>query len=307
MGEERTARDMLFSSHRRDNRVASFSSATLYAAACAVAVMIARRGANLTETGAPLRAGIVGRVNPSRLIAERLRELEQPQSKVSEKSAVHQMRVAARRLRAALRILRLRRLDPAVKALQDALGDVRDLQLQIAWLRSRDETLTRGREARLRKAEQTLGRALQRWRAQTAPALLDAGVQARAPHRRRVRKVVCNRLRRLEARLEQARVRPTPRSVHSARISVKQVRYLIEVGEKLLPSRVVRTVADLKSLQASLGQLHDADLRIGLVKTRPLLLREQREAREHLAKIVSSQLTRWKKQEVAAHALKRLQ
>lgn len=43
-GGERTARDMLFSSHRRDNRVASFSSAILYAAASAVAVMIARGG-----------------------------------------------------------------------------------------------------------------------------------------------------------------------------------------------------------------------------------------------------------------------
>jgi CHAD domain-containing protein len=41
------------------------------------------------------------------------------------------MRVAARRLRAALRLLRLREFDRAVKKLQDALGDVRDLQLQI--------------------------------------------------------------------------------------------------------------------------------------------------------------------------------
>jgi CHAD domain-containing protein len=242
----------------------------------------------------------------TRLIAELLRALEQHESKVPAQAAVHEMRVAARRLRAGLRILRLRDLDPAVKALQDALGEVREMQLLTEWLRTRDTALARAREARLRKAERALERAVQRLRAQTMPALLDAGAHARAPHRKRVEKVMRSRLLRLEARLKQARARPTPRSLHRARTSLKQVRYLVEVGKDLLPKGVVRIEADLKSLQASLGQLHDADVRIALVKGRPLLLREQSEARGRLMKIVAAQLSRWKKQAVAARAVEQL-
>lgn len=246
-------------------------------------------------------------MNASRLILERLRDIEQPESKVPEHAAVHQMRLAVRRLRAALRILRMRGLDGQVKTLQDALGEVRDLQLQVEWLRGRDLALSRAREARLRKAEHALARVLRRWRTGSIPALLDAAAQARTPHRKRAKKVVGKSVGRLEARMEQARSRPTPRSMHRVRISVKQVRYLLEVGEDLLPAGVARIVADLKSLQASLGQLHDTDVRIGLVRKRPLLLREQREARERLLAIARKQLSRWTKQQVAARTMKRLQ
>jgi CHAD domain-containing protein len=122
-----------------------------------------------------------------------------------------------------------------------------------------------------------------------------------------VKKVVRKSLHRLESRLEQARARSTPRSLHRVRISVKQVRYLVEVGEQLLPAGVARILADLKSLQASLGQLHDTDVRIALVRSRPLLLREQKEARERLFAIVTKQFSRWTSQQVAARTLKRLQ
>jgi len=242
----------------------------------------------------------------SREIAERLRELERHESRLPDEAAVHEMRVAARRLRAALRILRLRSLDRGVKALQDALGVVRDLQLQTDWLRGRDASLAQARERELRKAERALAKALREWRARTLPALLDAAAHAGAPHRGRVKKVVRKRLRRLEERLDEARARPTARSLHRARISVKQVRYLVEVGGDLLPPQAARIAADLRPLQASLGQLHDTDVRIGLVERRPLLLREQREARERLSKIVAAQLSRWKKLKVASRARRRL-
>jgi CHAD domain-containing protein len=242
----------------------------------------------------------------SRVIAERLREVEQHEGKLPEKSAVHEMRVAARRLRAGLRVFRLRGLDPPVKALQDALGEVRDYQVLTDWLRAHDESLARTGETRLKKAERALAGALESWRAQGMPALLDAAAHARGLPREKVQKVVRKGLRRLAERLEQARTRPTPRSLHRARIAVKQVRYLIEIGEDQLPSAVVGLLADLKSLQESLGQLHDADVRLGLVKGRPALLREQREAREQMAKIVAAQLARWRKQKVVERAAKRL-
>src|SRR5512144_937462 len=52
--------------------------------------------------------------------------------------AVHDMRVAARRLRAALQLFgdaALLALERQVKMLQDALGAVRDVQVQREWLR----------------------------------------------------------------------------------------------------------------------------------------------------------------------------
>ncbi len=241
------------------------------------------------------------------LIAPRLRDLRRYERKLPEEEPVHQMRVAARRLRAALRLLRLRALDAGVKALQDALGRVRDLQLQIEWLRGRDVELTRSREELLREAERDLRDAVGAWRARTLPALLAAAGQAPSPSRKRVRKVVRKRIRRLRERLEEARGKPSAALLHRARISVKQVRYLIEVGEDRLPARTVRFVAELKPLQASLGQLHDTDVRIAIVARRPALLREQKEARERLAKIVAAQLARWNKQKVASRELSLLQ
>ena len=71
----------------------------------------------------------------TRLLLDQVTALERYEAVVPEKDAVHEMRVAARRLRATLRLLRLEKLDPKVKALQDALGEVRDLQLQIVLVR----------------------------------------------------------------------------------------------------------------------------------------------------------------------------
>src|SRR5437762_7983005 len=132
----------------------------------------------------------------SRLLSAQLSEVEQHETAVPDKAAVHQMRVAARRLRAALRVLRLRELDPHVKRLQDALGEVRDLQLQVEWLRGRDARLRRSREAKLRKAEQALAGELRRWRAEGIPAVLGAA-DATAASARRLNKMLRKRLARL--------------------------------------------------------------------------------------------------------------
>src|SRR5262249_53866201 len=172
-----------------------------------------------------------------------------------------EMRVAIRRLRAALRILRLRQLEPPVKRLQDALGKVRDLQLQVDWLRGRDEALRQSRLARLRKAEEALGRELQLWRSEGLPALLHAA-GASATSTRKVHKMLRKRLARLEERLELARRTLRPKALHRARISVKQVRYLLDAAKKSLPKQTLSLGSDLKTLQATLGELHDLDVRI---------------------------------------------
>jgi CHAD domain-containing protein len=232
----------------------------------------------------------------SRLLLDQVTALERCEAVIPEKDAVHEMRVAARRLRAALRLLRLQKLDRRVKALQDALGDVRDLQLQIDWLRGRDAALARSRRARLRRAEQVLRRELRGWHSRTLPAILEAIADASVPTSRKMSKVVRRRLDRLQQRLEQARIRPTPRLLHRVRISAKEVRYLLEVAQQSLPAKVVRLQSDLKTLQTALGELHDVDVRIALANGKPRLLRQQEEARKRLRRIAEAQLARWHKQ-----------
>src|SRR3989442_13120155 len=109
----------------------------------------------------------------SRFLLDQVTALERYEAVVPEKDAVHEMRVAARRLRATLRLLRLEKLDPKVKALQDALGEVRDLQLQIDWLRGRDAALGRSRRAKLREAGQGLRRELRRGPSSPLPATAE--------------------------------------------------------------------------------------------------------------------------------------
>jgi CHAD domain-containing protein len=241
-----------------------------------------------------------------RLLADRLSALERYESAVPDPEAVHQMRVAARRLRAALRVLQLRGLDPAVKQLQDVLGEVRDLQLQVDWLRGRDEALRREREARLRAAEEKLASQLRRWRSRSLPTLLAAAGDPSTPSARKLAKMLRKRFDRLEERLEEARTRLAPKALHRARIAVKQVRYILDVVRDAVPKKASGLDADLKTLQASLGELHDVDVRISLVKKNPKLLRDQREARAQLAKIIAAQLGRWRKKKVAARARKAL-
>src|SRR4051812_34539036 len=101
------------------------------------------------------------------LLADHLAAVQRQEAALPDPEAVHQMRVASRRLRIVLRLLRLRALDPEVKRLQDALGEVRDLQLQSEWLRTRDAALHRARQSRLRTAKKALEGEIERWRART--------------------------------------------------------------------------------------------------------------------------------------------
>jgi CHAD domain-containing protein len=247
----------------------------------------------------PERAAATGEPNAS-LLADRIRGVQLHEAALPDVDAVHEMRVATRRLRAALRLLRLRKLDHDVKTLQDALGDVRDLQLQVEWLRGRDAGLQRSCAARLTKAKNVLRRQLRLWRSRTLTALLEAA--AEGPHVARLSKLLRKRLRRLQQRLERARARPTAASLHAARVSVKQVRYLVEVARRSLPKKVTRLEADLKTLQASLGELHDVDARLDLVKSKPALARDQEETRKRLSKVAAAQLARWHKQRLIDRA-----
>jgi CHAD domain-containing protein len=231
-------------------------------------------------------------MNAPRLLAGRIEAIEKHERGLPGVEPVHDMRVALRRLRAALRLLRLRELDPAVKETQDALGRVRDLQLQLEWLSGRPPA--RRIAAALRRAEHALQPALAQWRSSTLPALLEAVETAKAPGPARRRKILRKRLDRFEERLESALERQTPRAMHRVRISAKQIRYLFELVKgptaKLL-------LAELPALQKSLGQLHDMD-----VRARP----EEKTARAALAEVVKTQLERWKERALIDRARRKL-
>jgi len=64
-------------------------------------------------------------------------------------------------------------------------------------------------------------------------------------------------------------------------------------------------LSELPPLQESLGQLHDVDVRLKLLRSQPLL-RAEKEARTALAAIVGAQLDRWKKRDIAVRARKML-
>lgn len=215
---------------------------------------------------------------------------------------VHDMRVAARRLREALHLLgdkALRAREPAVKRLQDALGAVRDDQLLGAWLRRHGlATLAKYRERDLNRASRELAKAISRWTTQTVPAITDTLAKTNRKGKlgggrlaRRLRK----RLDTVAERIGPVLLAPRPEPAHALRRAVKKLRYDAELGEPAFPA-LKRLQKAVQPLQESLGALHDADLRLSLVRRSapPALLEREREARARLAATLLERLAAFK-------------
>jgi CHAD domain-containing protein len=244
--------------------------------------------------------------------------------------AVHDMRVAVRRLRAALALAgdrTLRALDGAVRALQDALGEVRDAQVLRRWFGARAgdgdgadaAALVAWADRRAAKATRRLRPALDAWTGAVAPMLEreadGAGGRGRLGGARiagRVRR----RLRTLGRRVERARRRASPRRVHRLRIAVKKARYLAELVEPGWAGAAGATLAMLEPLQDRLGALHDADVRsarlerlarrggLGARRAARAMLPRVRAERDRDAARLRAELDRWRA-ERAARALRR--
>jgi CHAD domain-containing protein len=225
-----------------------------------------------------LRPGSPCALAGSLVLAARLADVRRYEEGVAalDADAIHDMRVATRRLRAALKLFGgagARQVDRDVKRLQDALGDVRDVQVQLEWLASVARRLTRAEAARMRawiaaplaRGEPALRRALRRWTATTAADVERAAAASRRRGRLGGRKMArrLSRRERQAARLA-ASVRddPRPSAAHELRIAAKKLRYAAEPLEPAFPSRVERLLAALVPLQETLGELHDADVRI---------------------------------------------
>jgi CHAD domain-containing protein len=247
--------------------------------------------------------------------------------------SVHDTRVAARRLRAALELFAGRALSGAVDAVRNfgkALGAVRDLDVQLEWLaeaargvspaeRVGIAALADERRRELPPLETALGHELRRFSAEVLPpldaALAHIGGRGTLAGRR-MRRALRRRLRGLQARADAALPAPDAHRAHRLRIAVKKTRYLGELLVPALPDPVGALLGELTPLQELLGDLHDRDVRLPLVEAflvrasaeqQPggvALLRQALGERERLAAELSVDLRRWHADRVA-RALRR--
>jgi CHAD domain-containing protein len=226
--------------------------------------------------------------------------------------AVHQARVATRRVREVLPLLPAgkpgRRLERAARELTGVLGTVRELDVALQML----DQLARGegipaaaveclhralgaerrvlhREAAERIAEYDLDRlqrkalrALER-KAERRAHPVDHATQVVAARRRAAR-----RASRLEATIAAAGAIYLPDRLHQVRIAVKKLRYALEIVRDLSRSRADARIRALRRMQDLLGRMHD--LEVLIARTRGLQAAAVRDLR------LSSdldQLVRW--------------
>ena len=220
------------------------------------------------------------------LLDERLTTLldAMPAAQAGDMRSVHQARVATRRLREALPMLRaslndqvLARAARQVRKMTRALGPVRELDVALTHLEDLAanqvvsaralsrlrQTIARERFARRRellaaitpgrmeRLRQRLGRA----GASGAPGQTVAAVdEARAQ--------VGRRARRLAAAVERAGGLYLPDRLHAVRIAAKKLRYALEIQRELKRSRSTARMTQFKRLQDLLGRMHDFEILI---------------------------------------------
>jgi CHAD domain-containing protein len=203
---------------------------------------------------------------------DRLLELEAAVREHADPEAVHRMRVATRRLRAARRFVpALAAAGEPLRELADALGRVRDLDVFIAGLRqdaaaagSEEERAAierivdaRTRERCARHAE--LVRALDGPAMGEVRALCERLAAAEGPNGR-APKLIRKSLRRLRRRGRGLRA-ATGEQLHAVRIAAKRFRYTCEFLAPALRDEIALATA----IQDALGQLHDDQVAVGLL------------------------------------------
>lgn len=276
-----------------------------------------------------------------RLLVARLGDLRRPEDGVraGDADAVHDMRVATRRLRAALAVLdpdgRLEEAALEVKRLGDALGHVRDVDVSCAWLADALDQLAEGAPARIgierllaRRREdrlapdQELAGTLDRWTAEIVPRLETHLAGAKGRGRLgggRLRRAFSRGLRSLGRAQDDTLRSPDPETAHDLRIRAKKLRYRAEVLEPALPDVAGPLLHRLSHLQELLGDLHDADVRHPLVERHLVtgdpverpgaleLLQQTLLDRDRLRSELVIELRAWQADRVVADLRKRLE
>jgi CHAD domain-containing protein len=220
------------------------------------------------------------------LLKQRLTTLldAMPAAQAGDTRSVHQARVATRRLREALPVLRasldedaLGRAERQVRKMTRALGPVRELDVALAHLdelaahhavparalsRLRQalahEQFARRREllaaitpGKMERLRQRLGRAGDR---DPLPRTGGAVDEAQAQ--------VVRRAGRLARMIERAGGLYLPDRLHAVRIAAKKLRYALEIQRELKRSKSTARILQLKRLQDLLGRMHDFEVLI---------------------------------------------
>ncbi len=246
---------------------------------------------------APLTVEETGRGIILRLIGEVERH-ETGTRSGKDKEAVHQMRVAIRRLRVALQIFgpgfakgAWKPLAKDLRKFGAALGDVRDEDIFLEWLKEHAATvpddhlpaLNRLREFHL-KSRALLRRSLVRnlngpsyfgLMAALHAVLLEGGRKSRRlPFFRFVSKILRREWKSVRRLLDDLPKKPRPDELHRLRIALKQLRYtgdfLRGSEDRRLPLELENMlkawVGEIRVMLNHLGNIHDAVLHEGMLK-----------------------------------------
>jgi CHAD domain-containing protein len=223
------------------------------------------------------------------LIRQRLSALSRtlPAARAGDVSAIHQSRVATRRLREALPLVARggpgRKLARTVRRLTRALGPVRELDVALLELedlaRAQDipragvqslQQVIRQERARMHR---DMGRTIDRCRLDklTEKLLIHArkrdklALRPRQAHPKQLaaaRARAARRAERLRASIENAAAIYLPDRLHEVRIAVKKLRYAMEIVRDLSGSRATVRIMTLKRAQDLLGRIHDLEVLI---------------------------------------------
>lgn len=195
--------------------------------------------------------------------------------------ALHDARVAARRLREGLAVYagniapsRCRKARSALRSLARSLGGARDHEATLAlvervagehpgidagWIVARARSLHQASYRRMSRGVEALDH--DHWRRRVRDALRDARDGDRAP--RRARQLTLDAARtRLEVFLTRGAAIETPEAVeslHRLRIAARRLRYTMEFLKRDLDGAEA-IATELRGLQDTLGAVHDCDV-----------------------------------------------
>jgi CHAD domain-containing protein len=218
------------------------------------------------------------------LLRQRLETLldAMPAAQAGDVHSVHQARVATRRLREALPVLRasvdshaLTRARQQVREMTRALGPVRELDVALQHL---DEFVARGvfSARALTRVRQTITRERLERRQQMLIAITPGKVEklrlrltavgsgppigGKPGAIREASRQVGKRAGRLAHAIERAGALYSPERLHAIRVAAKKLRYALEIERELKRSRVTARIRQLKTLQDELGRMHDFEM-----------------------------------------------
>jgi len=203
--------------------------------------------------------------------------VELPHAMAGESRAVHRVRVASRRLRAAVPIAAGITRESAgdlardVRRITRALGRLRESDVALEWIDTaaprseHGDAMARVRAACAAERDRSRRALRSRIKRRAAAGVIDdAGAVAerlaRAPGGRAstvLAAAVGRRARQMSEALREAGTTYGVESLHRLRLATKKLRYTLELAQSLFGAFGRRVLRDLRGLQKRLGQIHD--------------------------------------------------